>query len=127
MYVVLFMNCVLLFSLKLQTLVTLSTTKAEYVSLSHSLCDTISIMDMLHEVLKQKLFDCTYQTQVKCTAFEDKSGALELVMVPKICPRTNHINTKYHYFRSHLGMGRITVKSFSTEEQVADIFTKPLG
>ena len=112
---------------KLQSLITLITTEAEYVSSSCSLHDTIPIMDILDEVSNQKLFNCTYQTHVRCTAFKNNSGALELDMVPKICPRTKHINTKYHHLIFHVCKRQTKVKPVSTEEQIADIFTKPLG
>ena len=66
------------------------------------------------------------QTVVKYNAFEDNTGALELAKVPKMRPRTKHINIKYHHFRAHVQQGTITVQHVSTEDQVADIFTKPL-
>ena len=66
------------------------------------------------------------QTAVHCNAFEDNTGALELSKVPKMRPRTKHINIKYHHFRSHVQKGTITVEHVDTENQVADIFTKPL-
>ena len=87
---------------KINFLVTLSTTEAENVSLILSLCDTIPIVDILDEVHKHDLFNSMYKTQVKCTAFEISSRALELSMVSKIRPRTKHINTKYNHFRSHV-------------------------
>ena len=125
-YVALFANCIILFSSKIQSLVSLSTTEAEYISLSQSLRETIPIMNMLDEVRKYKLFKCVRKAQVKCTVFEDNTGALELAMVPKIRPRTKHINNKYHHFRSAVRTGRIGVEYVPTKEQLADIFTKPL-
>ena len=40
--------------------------------------------------------------RVHCTVFEDNSGALELARLPKIRPRTKHINQAYHHFREHV-------------------------
>ena len=104
----------------------LSKTEAEYILLSQSLCVTIPIMDILDELRQYKLFECVRKSQVKCTAFEDNAGALELAMVPKIRPRTKHINNKYHHFRSAVHTGRIGVEHVLTKDQIADIFTKPL-
>ena len=87
-----FAGCIILFTSKLQYLVTLSATEAECVSLSHSLRDMIPIIDMLDELRKHELFNCTYKVQVECSAFEDNFGAMELEMVPKIRPRK-----KYQY------------------------------
>ena len=107
-------------------MVTLSTTEAEYVALSHALRETIPIMDLIDETSKRGLGEFDNQAKVKCIAFEDNSGALELAMVPKTQPRTKHINNKYHHFRSAVRTGRINVQSVGTKEQLADIFTKAL-
>jgi hypothetical protein len=64
---------------------------------------------------------------VKCNVFEDNYGAVELANVPKLCPRTNHINTKYHHFRKYVFDGTIKVQHVRTTEQWADMFTKSLG
>ena len=63
---------------------------------------------------------------MRYTGFEDISGALELANVPKMCPRTKHINNKYHHFRDHVRNKQILVKAVDTREQVADYLTKPL-
>jgi hypothetical protein len=64
---------------------------------------------------------------VNCKVFEDNAGAIELANVPKMRPRTKHINTKYHHFRKYVSEGKISVQHVRTENQIADIFTKNLG
>ena len=86
----------------------------------------IPIMDILDEVRQYKLFACVSNAQVKCTAFEDNTGALELAMVPKLRPRTKHINNKYHHFRSVVHTGQIGARHVPTKEQLANMFMKPL-
>jgi hypothetical protein len=34
--------------------------------------------------------------KVHCQVFEDNSSALEMARTPKMCPRTKHIDLKYH-------------------------------
>ena len=63
---------------------------------------------------------------VYCKAFEDNSGALELARTPKMRPRTKHINIVYHHFREHVRKRLIQLIPIGTEDQIADIFTKPL-
>ena len=63
---------------------------------------------------------------VKCKAFEDNKGALELAMIQKIYPLTKHINNKYHHFISHVRSGKIQDLPIDTKQQVTDILTKPL-
>ena len=59
--------------------------------------------------------------------FEDNSGALELVRLPKMQPRTKHINVKFHHFREYVTNSIISIHAVTTQQQLADIFTKPLG
>jgi hypothetical protein len=40
--------------------------------------------------------------------------------------RTKHIDTQHHFLRDHQQRGDIDVCHISTENQLADIFTKPL-
>ena len=63
----------------------------------------------------------------ECLMKSDSTGAIELAKVPKMRPRTKHINIKYHHFREHVKSGAIKVEYTNTKDQVADIFTKPLG
>jgi hypothetical protein len=54
-----------------------------------------------HEVNKLKYnMDITLDIipKVHCNPFEDSSGAVEMVNIPKMHPRSKHINTKYHHF-----------------------------
>jgi hypothetical protein len=46
--------------------------------------------------------------------------------MPKMRPRTKHLNIKYHHFREEVRKGVISIYHTTTEDQRADIFTKPL-
>ncbi|KAL7501929.1 hypothetical protein ACHAXN_000254 [Cyclotella atomus] len=59
--------------------------------------------------------------------FEDNSGALKLARLPKLWPRTKHINTCYHHFCEHVRKGLIKILHNSTDDQIADALTKPLA
>ena len=61
-----------------------------------------------------------------CKAFEDITRALEFDRLPKMRPRTKAINAVYHHFREHVRLGKIFIYPIASEEQIADIFTKPL-
>ena len=70
--------------------------------------------------------------KLACKLFEDNSGAVELANVPKMRPRTKHINLVYHHFRSHVKThanpnGDDTITYLETGDQIPDIFTKPLA
>ena len=117
-------GCPLLWLSKLQTEVALSTTEAEYISLSTALREVIPLMNLCEEIKKKgwKL-PCTQPT-IHCTVFEDNEGAYELARMPKMRPRTKHINVKYHHFRHHVKCGKISIKKVRTTDQLADCFTK---
>ena len=65
--------------------------------------------------------------KVHCTVFEDNSGGLELARLPKIRPRTKHINQSYHHFREHVERQDIPIQATPMGKQIADILTKPLA
>ena len=50
-----------------------------------------------------------------CQMFADYAGNFS---------RTKHIDVRYHFVRERLARGDIRIDYISTEEQVADIFTK---
>ena len=41
--------------------------------------------------------------------------------------RTKHIDVCHHFLRDHVTKGDIVMSHVGTEQQLADIFTKPLG
>jgi hypothetical protein len=67
---------------------------------------------------------CT-KPYVYCKVFEDDSG-LELARLPKLCPRTKHINVCYHHFREHVRNGLIKLFPVGAKNQIADALTKAL-
>jgi hypothetical protein len=40
--------------------------------------------------------------------------------------RTKHIDIRHHFLRDHVNLGNISLMHVKTEEQLEDIFTKPL-
>ena len=125
-YIIMFHGVPLIWHSKLQTQIALSTTEAEYISLSQSLRDTIPLMNLTMELHNQGFKGEYSQPIIHCKAFEDNSGALELAKTPKMRPRTKHINLVYHHFRYHVLTGAISVHPIDTKSQLADLLTKPL-
>ncbi|KAL7479730.1 hypothetical protein ACHAW6_008691 [Cyclotella cf. meneghiniana] len=123
---ILYANCPVIWCSKLQSQVALSTTEAEYIALSQALRDVIPIMALLHEMRERQFHVICEAPRIYCKAFEDNSGALELARLPKLRPRTKHINVCYHHFREHVRKGLIKIYPIETENQVADVLTKPL-
>ena len=125
-YLVTVAGCPTLWHSKLQTETVLSTTEAEYVALSESMRDVLPLMELLEELRKKGFAEASAKPTVKCTAFEDNEGAINLAKTPKLRPRTKHINNKYHHFREQVQLGKVDVQHIATKQQLADLLTKPL-
>jgi hypothetical protein len=105
-------------------MVALSTTEAEYIALSQSLRDVLPIMELVAEMKARKFRVICTEPYVYCKTFEDNSGALKLARLPKLRPRSKHINCSYHHFREHVRKGIVKIFPISTLSQVADILSK---
>jgi hypothetical protein len=125
-YVITYADCPIIWGSSLQTEIALSTTEAEYIALSTALRNAIPVMRLVKEIKNKIGLPMAETPTVSCTVFEDNAGAIELAKVPKMRPRTKHINTKYHHFRKYVSDGRVKVVYVRSEEQRADIFTKNL-
>jgi hypothetical protein len=56
----------------------------------------------------------------------DNESAIRMVDNPVEHNRTKHIDIRHHFLRDHQQKGDIEVYHISTENQLADIFIKPL-
>jgi hypothetical protein len=104
-YIISYGGCPVIWASKLQTEVVLSSTKSEYVGLSESLRVAIVMMNLLNEMKALGITISKTTPTVFCKLFEDNAGAIHLAKVPKMRPRTRHINQKYHHFREWVKFG----------------------
>jgi len=125
-YVLLYAGCPIVWASKLQTEIALSSTEAEYITISSATREVIPLLCLMEEARQHRLPINVEKSQVHCRIFEDNSGALEMARAPKMRPRTKHINIKYHHFLSQVTTGLLSLHPVSSEDQFADIFTKPL-
>jgi hypothetical protein len=56
----------------------------------------------------------------------DNDSAIKMTNNSVQHERTKHIDIRHHFIRYHQQKGDITITSVGTEDQLADIFTKPL-
>ena len=49
-----------------------------------------------------------------------------LTMSPVFHQRSKHIDIRYHFLRDQVGKNMIKLEYCKSEDQIADIFTKPL-
>ena len=75
--------------------------------------------------MRQTLKDYGY-TMNKVSLLCDTKSAIKIAHNPVEHSRTNHIDIQYHFLRDHTLKGDILVSHMRSENQLADIFTKPL-
>ncbi|GJV45366.1 retrovirus-related pol polyprotein from transposon TNT 1-94, partial [Tanacetum coccineum] len=109
--------CLILWFSKKQTALAISTTEAEHVSAEKS-CQQALWM-------KQALVDFIIildDVPVLC----DNKGAIDLSKNPVLHSRTKHIEIRHHFLRDNVQKGNISIEKVSSEDNIADILTKPL-
>ena len=102
-----------------QTSVSLSTVEAEFIVASTA----------VKEILwHRSLFSSLNVTLTSPTSLLiDNQGALDLIKSGQINDRTKHIDIKFRHVCDQEDQGRISSQHVATQEQIADIMTKPLG
>jgi hypothetical protein len=104
-------------SSKKQNFVALSTVEAKYVSAGSCCAQLLWI--------KQTLLDCG--VKFDCIPLLcDNESAVKIVTDPVQHKRTKRIDICHHFLRDHVSKGDIVMESVRTDDQLADIFTKPL-
>jgi hypothetical protein len=95
--------------------------------MSQALRDVIPVMNLIQEICKKGFEVVCTEPYVYCKVFEDNSSALELARLPKLRPRTKHINICYHHFCEHVCKGLIKIFPIDTKDQIADALIKALA
>jgi hypothetical protein len=106
-------------SSKKQQLIALSTVEAEYIAQAHA--------------AKEALWLCTFVSEIRGESVEaiminsDNQGAIALSKDNKFHACTKHIDVRYHFVREAVEDGKMSVVYVPTDDNPADIFTKPLA
>eukprot|EP00253_Pinus_taeda_P035853 PITA_35853 len=103
---------------KKQPIVALSTAKAEYVAATATTCQAVWMRRTLRSLCEEQ----AKGTMIFC----DNSSAIALSNNSLFHKRTKHIDTRSHFIRELVNNGEIVLQHCRTQEQVADILTKPL-
>jgi hypothetical protein len=75
-----------------------------------------------------RLFGDLFAEESKvATVLVDNKSAIQLCKNPVFHDRSKHIEVRYHFIRRCIDNGEFTVEFISTDDQLADIFTKALG
>jgi len=100
---------------KLQKIVALSTTEAEYVAVTEAGKEMVWLKGFLDELGKKN---------EKSVLHSDSQSAIFLAKNPAYHSRTKHIQLRYHFIRSLLESEQLILEKIRGTENPADMFTK---
>ena len=104
---------------RLQSIATLSTTEAEYVSAVSAGQEMVWLRNLLLEF--------GYDFSSASTLFVDNQSAISVANNPEHHGRMKHLDLRFYWLRDMVELGLIQVKHIRTDQMPADILTKPLG
>ena len=102
-----------------QKVVALASCEAEYIAATGAACLGIWLARLLAEVRGSD--------PGKALLKVDNKSAISLCKNPVFHDRSKHIDTRYHFIRQCIEEKKVEVEFVPSDEQVADILTKPLG
>lgn len=97
----------------------LATAAAEYMAASDGVKEAIW--------LRQLLKDIGYEQEGPTSIMIDNQSAIALSKNAEFHQRSKHIDVKFHFIRDQVTNGVIIPVYTPTDEQLADVFTKPLS
>ena len=103
---------------KKQNSIALSTVEAEYVAVGSCYAQVLWIKHQLEDF---------GVTQIKISIKCDNTSAINLSKNLIQHFRTKYIEIRHHFLRDHVQNKNIILEFVPTEDQLADIFTKPLN
>ncbi|KAK6124940.1 hypothetical protein DH2020_041315 [Rehmannia glutinosa] len=111
-------DCLVSWFSKKQNCVSLSTAEAEYISAAF--CCTQLLW------MKQTLADykCSFES---VPIFCDNISAINIAQNPVHHNRTKHIEIRHHFLRNCVSKRKIEISFVPSQDQLADIYTKPLS
>jgi hypothetical protein len=96
--------------------VSLSSTKAEYVSISEVCMDIMYIKSILEFL--------DIMVELPIIAHVDNIGAIYMSNNATTSTRTKHVDTRYHYVKEYVEDGIVKVILVKSRDNKSDIFTK---
>ncbi|MBW0544541.1 hypothetical protein O181_084256 [Austropuccinia psidii MF-1] len=102
---------------KQQTTIASSTAQAEYMALSFAARETLWIYHLLFDILQSPI----------PTLFSDNKTAIGISNESMTRKQTRHLIRDFNIINEYIAVGKLQLKWVSTNEQLGDVMTKPLG
>jgi hypothetical protein len=99
--------------------VALSSTEVEYIAVTMAACHIIWLRRILSDLKEPQ----EEPTELFC----DNKSTIAVTKNPVHQGRTKHIEMRHHFIRELIAKNEVEMNYCSTEDQLADIFTKALG
>ena len=115
-------NGAIAWSSRLQSIITLSSTEAEYVALGEAVMSAIYLRNLLQELLNM--------SDAPSVAFlEDNQGTIKQALNLHTSNRTKHIDIRYHFLKHHFAddSQSFSIHYVPTHLQAADLLTKSVN
>lgn len=106
---------------KKQSCVASSSTQAEYMAMYHTVTEVQWLTSFLNEIGQSKFCQCPVEIMV------DNRAAMAIACNDNISDRSKHFRIKFFYIKETVENGEILFKYVSSEENIADLLTKPLS
>lgn len=103
---------------KKQQSVAISSCESEYLAMSMAITEACW--------LRKLLLDFQFVLN-SCVLYEDNQSAIQVALYPENSRRLKHISIKHHFIKEKIDEGIVKLVYIPTNEQLADLFTKPLG
>lgn len=107
----------IIWSSKRQSSVSLSTMEAEYVAASEAAKDAMWLSRLFNEIAPLSNVPLL---------LVDNASAVKLSKNPSFYKRSKHIDVFAHFVRERVQNGELRIEHVSSEDQIADILTKPI-
>jgi len=101
-----------------QPMIALSTMEAEYMALAKATCKAIWLKKLSSEL--------GIPTNSSTTIFIDNQSAMRFAENPVFHAHSKHIDICHHFVRERLASNEVILNYCTSEENIADMFTKPL-
>ncbi|KAD7479950.1 hypothetical protein E3N88_03086 [Mikania micrantha] len=102
-----------------QRTVSRSSTESEYKALA----DTVAELTWLEALLKELHVSMKLPPILWC----DNLGATYLSSNPVFHAHTKHVEIDFHFVRERVAQKQLSIQFIKTDDQIADVFTKPLS
>lgn len=117
-YLFTFANCLVMWCSKKQSSVSLSSTEAEYVSMSMAASEACWLVNLLQDLDVQ---NCS-PVKLYC----DNQSAILNASTDSV-KRLKHVDIRYHFIKDLIKNNKIDIQYINTCEQLADMLTKSLS